>query len=479
MKKRILKKTKIIATIGPASCGERVLKTMFRSGMNIVRMNFSHGDYHTHESTMKNVVAAAKHVDVPAVILQDLAGPKIRTGDLYKEKITLRKGRVVVLTARECVGDENRLFVNYAKLPREVKRGVTILLNDGKIKLRVLSIAGSEVRCKVVEGGEIKGRRGINIPDVSLSISSLTEKDKKDVKFGIQHEVDFMALSFVRKASDILELKDILEKAHADIGVIAKIETRDAIENIDAIIAEADGIMVARGDLAVEVPPEDVPLLQKMIIRKCNRVGKPVIIATQMLESMIHSRVPTRAEVSDVANSILDGADAVMLSEETAMGEHPTETVRMMAAVAMKIESGYPHHEALPIVHKKEKTDDKMDVVDAISRYVVSTAYDINARSIVALTESGFTARMISRYRAQQLIVVMSPNERTLKRSMLSFGCYPVKIKAFKYVGEAAERVRRTVEREGFAKKKDTIVISAGVPFGKFGSTNTIMVREV
>lgn len=473
-----IRKTKIIATVGPASNNEKIMSGMIKAGVNLARLNFSHGDYKMHEETLRVIRSSSKKVGIPVSVIQDLAGPKIRTGE-HVGVIFLKKGSTVILTTKACKGDAGKLHINYKNLPKEVKKGNFILLDDGKKKLEVLSVSGSEIKCKVIAGGEILGRRGVNVPGVSLKISSLTGKDKKDVLFGIKNKVDFIALSFVRKALDVKQLKSIIKKSHGiGVGVIAKIETQDAVWNIDEIIKESDGIMLARGDLAVEVPPEDVPSLQKTIIRKCNRAGKPVIVATQMLESMIQTPVPTRAEVSDVANSILDGADAVMLSAETAMGNYPVETVQIMSDIAKKTEEEYPHSQILEDIGGNLSGVD-VETVDAITHYVVNTAYDVGASVIVALTESGSTARMVSRYRPSQPIIVMSPNKRVLGRIMLSFGCYPHEITTFKYVGEATEKIRTVIKKEKFIKSGGKFVLAAGVPFGQTGGTNMIMVQEI
>jgi pyruvate kinase len=472
-----IRKTKIVATIGPATIGKEKITKMIKTGMNVARLNFSHGDHSYHEKTLNTVRAASKKLNTPVAVIQDLSGPKIRTGELYKDKVFLKKGTKLTLTTKRIVGDETKQFVNYKKLPKEVKKGDFILLDDGKKKLQVVSTNSIEIKCKVITGGEIAARRGVNVPGVSLSISSITEKDKKDIMWGVKHDVDFMALSFVKNASDVKQLKRILKEFHSDVNVIAKIETYDAIDDIDNIINETDGVMVARGDLAVETPPEEVPILQKKIIEKCNRVGKPVIVATQMLESMITSPVPTRAEVSDVANSIVDGADAVMLSAETATGSYPIDAVKMMSNIAKKTEAGY-----LP--HARGRRRDYCNggvvgVVDAITRYVVATASDVGAEAIVALTQTGSTARMVSRHRPKQPIVVLSANKKTLQRTVLSFGCYPREIGKVRYIGEAIERIKKIVVKEKFVKVGDKFVLAAGVPFGKIGGTNIVMVQEI
>ncbi len=477
-----IKKTKIVATIGPASESEVMLTNLVKAGMNVCRLNFSHG---THEGALvqvKNIHAVAQKLAVPIAILQDLSGPKIRIGDFYQERVMLKNGSIFTLTTKPCVGDETRVFVSYKALPREIKKGDAILLDDGKKRLEVLGVSGEEIKCRVIVGGETKGRRGVNLPGVSLKISCLTPKDKKDILFGIEHCVDFVALSFVRRASDIRELRDILSKAKSNAKIIAKIETEEAIENIDAIIAEADGIMVARGDLAVEVPAEEVPILQKMIIEKCNTAGKPVIVATQMMESMIKSPVPTRAEVSDVANSILDGADAVMLSEESALGEYPVEAVAMMSRVALMVEKNYPHREALygDVFEPENGADDEnKGVVDAVTFSAVSTASTVGAVAIIALTESGLTARMVSRYRPEQTIIVMSSRRHVIEQLALSFGCFPVRIEKLNNIDDVIKEVRSFVLANKFAKKGDKVVIVAGVPFGRTGGTNMVLVEVI
>ncbi len=478
------KKTKIVATIGPASSSEEMLTKLVKSGMNMMRMNFSHDVHEVHAEKVVNLRKVCKKLNTTVAILQDLSGPKIRTGDFYQEKVTLKKGDTITLTTEKIVGDEKKVSVTYKDLPKELKKGDTILLDDGRREFKVLDVKGKEIKCKIIIGGEIKGRRGVNLPGVSLNISSLTTKDREDIPFGIKHDVDFFALSFVRRASDITELRNILKKNKSKAKIISKIETFVAIENIDEIITETDGVMVARGDLAVEVGPENVPVYQKMIIKKCNKLGKPVIVATQMLESMICSPVPTRAEISDIANSVFDGADAIMLSEETSLGQHPEEAVAVMKKATRIAEKSYPHKDILreEFVHQIEVAeDDKLEntIVDSITFSTVLTAREINAKAIVALTESGYTARMISRFRPKRPVIVMSPYEKTVNQLALSYSCYPTKIKPFKYVGQAFETIRKYVVKNGFAKKGDKVVITAGMPFGQEGGTNLVTVLVV
>ncbi|MEK7657861.1 MAG: pyruvate kinase [Patescibacteria group bacterium] len=470
----MVKKTKIVATIGPVTENKKTIEKMIEAGTNVFRLNFSHGNYEEHLNRIKLVRAAAKKFEKPTAILQDLCGPKIRIGDFYKESVVLKNGQTFILTTKKCVGDEGRAFINYKNLPKEIEKGAKIMLNDGKNELVVEKIAGDEIFCRVLVGGEIKGRRGANFPGTSLKINSLTSKDKKDIKFGVKYKVDFMAISFVRTADDVLELKDILKRAKANIKIIAKIETQEAIENIDEIIAAADGILVARGDLAVEGPLEHVPTLQKMIIKKSNAAGKPVITATQMLESMIKNPLPTRAEVNDVANAIIDGTDAVMLSEETTLGAYPVKAVEVMSRIARHTEEKLDYEEILKHNHLLPKS-----ISDSISFAIVNTAHNIDAKGIVALTETGFTARVISRYRPKQPILVLTPNAKTFNQLAVSFGCNPWMVKKFNNVSEVIEMAKKMSVKHKIAEKGDKIVIAAGIPFGKAGATNLLIVQVV
>lgn len=470
----MFKKTKIIATIGPVTEDRKIMEQLAREGMDVIRLNFSHGDFQEHEKRVLNARFVSHKLKKPIAILQDLCGPKIRTGDFYKESIILKNGQKFIFTTKNCVGDENRVFINYKNLPQEIKNDAIILLNDGKNEFKVEKIKGEEIHTKVIIGGEIKGRRGVNFPGTMLKISSLTDKDKEDIKFGIKNKVDFIAISFVRSANDILELRNILKIAKANIRIIAKIETQEAIENIDEIINVADGILVARGDLAVEVGAEKVPMLQKIIIKKCNDKGKPAITATQMLESMIKNPVPTRAEVNDIANAILDGADAVMLSEETTLGNYPLKAIEVMARVARHTEENFDYEEVLKHNHLRHKL-----VVDSISYSVVNVAHNIGAKAIFALTESGFTARMISRCKPKQPIIVLTPNEKTYNRLALNFGCQPLMIAGFKDILKVIESAKKIAFQQKIAQKGDKIVICAGIPFGKPGTANMLMVETV
>jgi pyruvate kinase len=471
------KKTKIVATIGPATESEEMLSKLLKAGLNVMRMNFSHGDFAEHQNKFDNLKKAVAKTGIPAATLQDLGGPKIRTGEFGTEtgRVTIKKGQTFTLTTRTIKGDNTICSINYDKLPKEAKVGDRIMIDDGKKRLQVTSIKGTEIICKVIVGGELKGRRGINFPDTDISMSSLTPKDKKDLEFGIKNKVDFIALSFVRDPKDLVELRKILEKNKCEAGIISKIETPQAVKNIDEIIALSDGIMVARGDLAIEVPAEEVPLIQKMLIHKCNLAGKPVITATQMLESMIHSPVPTRAEVSDVANAILDGTDAIMLSEETTLGEFPLEAVELMARVAVRTENDLLHEQLLL---SKERNNSE-SVGENVTAYTIRTAHKINAKYVVALTTFGYSARMMSRYRPQLPILVFTPNEKTYQKSILSFGCWVFKIKAYTDFENAVKDIKATIIKNKLAKKSDKIVIATGRPFGENVGTNVMLVETL
>ncbi|MEQ1561736.1 MAG: pyruvate kinase [Nitrospira sp.] len=471
----MLKKTKIVATIGPATESVEMLTKLVNAGMNLMRLNFSHGDFVEHQKRVDNIKQIISKTGNRVAILQDLCGPKIRVGSFNQDIVVLKAGQTFTLTTENIVGDETIVSVNYPLLHKEVKKGHIIYLHDGRKKLEVTDIKGNKIICKVIVGGEMKARRGVNLPDSDLSISSLTDKDKKDLEFGVKNKVDYFALSFVRRPEDVVELRNILKKKKSDAGIISKIETPQAIENIDEIIRLSDAIMIARGDLAIEVPFEKVPSLQKMIIKKCNASGKPVITATQMLESMIKSPVATRAEVSDVANAILDGTDAIMLSEETTLGEYSIEAVSVMSRIAREIEKDYPEREISRIGNNGET-----DVTDSVTSSVVKTAHDVGAKVIVALTDSGFTARMISRHKPNSVIVSMSPNERTLNKLSLSFGCSPVLVPFYDTLADVQRIVREYCLKEKLVKKGDKVVISAGVPFNTKGlSTNMLVVQVI
>ncbi|MEK7641437.1 MAG: pyruvate kinase [Patescibacteria group bacterium] len=468
------KKTKIVCTIGPVTESVEKLTELVNAGMNVMRLNFSHGDFAEHQNRVDNIREVMKKTGKTVAILQDLCGPKIRIGTFKDDKtINLKAGATFTLTTDAFEGTEEKVSVNYPLLAKEVKVGGTILIQDGRKRLEVTDIKGNDIICKVIIGGELKGKKGMNVPGANLSISALTEKDKKDVEFGIKNKVDFVALSFVRRASDINELREILKKAGSNASIIAKMETPEALEVLDEVVAAADGLMVARGDLAIEIPAEEVPMAQKRMISACNAVGKPVITATQMLESMIKTPVPTRAEVSDIANAIIDGTDAVMLSEETTLGDFPVEAVKIMSKVASRVEQEVYTRDTIA------EYDESHGVTDVVSQSAVRAAHAVGAKLIVALTRSGKSARMIARYRPAERILALSDKPENINKLMLSFGCYPKVSATFKTVDEIMDIVRSATLDTNLVNKGDKVVIVGGMPFGGAKDTNMILVETV
>jgi pyruvate kinase len=462
------KKTKIVATIGPKSESKEQLERMIRAGMNVMRLNMSHGSHEDHRRVIRNGRAAAQSLGASVAILLDLSGPKIRTGSYDTERITLTKGESCILTTEDLVGNKSKFSVNYSKLPTEVKKGSIIMLDDGKKKLIVERVAGNEIHTRVVVGGEMKSRRGVNVPGAYLSIETITKKDKQDLLFGLQEGIDVVALSFVRRAQDVLDLKKMLsKKGCAHIPVISKIETQEAIENLDEILAASDGAMVARGDLAIEIPAESVPRWQKEMIRKCNQLGKPVITATQMLESMIHSPVPTRAEVSDVANAIYDGSDAVMLSEESTLGAYPVEAVETLTRIAHASEID------------KQDTKMKANVQDEVTAAVATLSRNLNAQVIVALTESGASARMVARLNPACLTVALTPHEETTRALALSKGIYAYTVPALGSFEESLAFVPQFLLSKKIVRTGDVVIVTAGLKFGVKGTTNAIVALKI
>lgn len=469
---RLTTKTKIVATLGPKSADQKMIEKMLTAGLTVARINMSHGDHPTHAGVIKNARTAAQKTKRPLAILQDLSGPKIRIGDFETEDVTLVPGAPLTLSTKPCTGTATHVFVNYAKLPEEVEVGMSIYLNDGKQQLTVTKLTKTEVHTTVVVGGTIKGRRGVNVPDANLSISSLTAKDRKDLKFGLAQNVDFMTLSFVRTAADIKLLRKLI--GEFKIAIVAKIETKSAIENLEEIVDAADVIMVARGDLAIEMPLEKVPLLQKRIIKTANEKGKPVITATQMLDSMRIATVPTRAEVADIANAIIDGTDALMLSDETTIGNHPDRAITVMAQVAREVEND-PYF----VLHQGVWNFPATTIGEGVSRSIARNVAVSGAKAIVALSESGHTGRMVARYRPQVPILVLTPHRSTFNQMLVVFGCEPVLIKGVKALAEAQKVAHQTVRAHQNAKPGEAFIIAAGMPFGAAGTTNLMLVEHV
>jgi len=463
-------RTKIVCTIGPASKSSEILKQLMQVGMNVARLNFSHGTQLEHLKVIESIRRLAAKTGKSVAILQDLAGPKIRIGKIKAGAITLESGALFTLTNQQLLGDENKVSVSYPDLSKDVKPGDTLLLSDGTLELEVLEATDQDIRCRVVIGGLLSSAKGINLPARSIKAPSLTKKDKDDLAFGIEQEVDYVALSFVRSATDVIEAKNFIEKRGSAIPLIAKIEKHEALENIDEIISVVDGIMIARGDLGVETPLEKVPLVQKLLIQKSNQAGKPVITATQMLRSMVDSPRPTRAEVTDVANAILDGTDAVMLSEETATGKYPVKSVAMMAKIAEDAESGFPFETWMyRLGPKSEKS-----LPEAVGCAACNLAESINASSIITFTQTGSTARLVAKCRPRRPILAMTPLEKTYRRLGLVWGVVPFLSETMKNTDEMIDRAFKIALKSGIVKHGQIVVITAGVPVGIPGTTNLI-----
>lgn len=465
------KKTKIICTMGPNMDEREMIYKLAVNGMDIARLNFSHGDHKEHLNRINMIKSVREELNRPIAILLDTKGPEIRTGLLKGDrKVVLTQGNEFVLTIDEVEGTEEKVSVTYKELPKDVKAGNKILIDDGLIELVVKKVTDRDVICEVENGGELGSRKGINIPKVKVNLPGITEQDKEDIIFGINHGVDFIAASFVRNAKALRDIRKILEDCNSDIAIIAKIENQEGISNIDEIIQEADGIMVARGDLGVEIPTEVVPFVQKTIIRKCNDAYKPVITATQMLDSMIRNPRPTRAEVTDVANAIYDGTDAIMLSGETAMGKYPLEAVQMMVNIAKETEAHMDYH----AVMKDKKVHSTRGVSSAICYSAVATAMNLNAKIIVASSFSGFTTRMVSKFKPEANVIGLSPLDRTLRKMQIYWGVTPLKTDEVNSTDNLLTEAVKAVKENGYVEKDDIIVLTAGVPAGKTGVTNMI-----
>jgi len=470
-----LRRTKIVCTIGPACERVEVLEKMMLAGMNVARFNFSHGSHEDHARRLAATRKAAGNVGKNIATLLDTRGPEIRIGLLEREPVRLEPGAEICLTTENVKGNEKILPVTYRGLPGNVKRGDRILLADGLIAMRVKYTEESRVYCTVENGGELTSRKGINLPGVDVDLPAVTEQDVLDIKFGIKNNFDYVAVSFVRCSGDVLAVRKIIEDNNGHMDIIAKIENRQAVDRLDEIIEVSDGIMVARGDLGVEIQPEDVPLIQKTIIEKCNQAGKPVITATQMLESMINQPRPTRAEASDVANAILDGTDAIMLSGETAAGEYPVEAVETMSRIANRAESAIKYEELL----RNKRRELSKTVTDAISHATVSTALDLEAAAIISSTESGYTAKMVSKYRPKAPIIAVTPHARVLRKLALVWGVQPLLVGRTEDTDSMISAAVEISLAAGLIKAGDLIVITAGVPVGVHGTTNLLKVHTV
>ena len=466
-------RTKIICTLGPSSEDKHTIRQLIKAGMNIARINLSHGTHDEHRKRINALKEVCGELKVNVALLLDTKGPEIRLGTFYGGKITLKKGQEFILTSKPLIGDEKIAFINFDNIAKTVEPGEKILLSDGLIELCVKKIEGENVICTVLNSGEIGDRQGVNIPNKSLPLPALTQRDIEDLQFAVKVGADFVAASFVRKADDVREIRRVLDKnGGSDIHIIAKIENQEGINNIDEIIDVADGIMIARGDLGVEIPVQEVPLVQKQIISKCNIAGKPVITATQMLDSMIRNPRPTRAEATDVANAIFDGTDAIMLSGETAAGKYPVEAATMMAKIAEKADIA-----ALEAGKQRQIT--VKSITDAISHATCSIALELGAKAIITSTKSGYTARAVAKFRPAAPIIAVTYNEKVIKTLQLIRGVTPLKVNETSSTDEMFHEALKGAVNSGMVKSGDLVVITAGVPVNVTGTTNLIRVHVV
>ncbi len=473
-----MRKTKIVCTIGPASESIEKLTQLMEAGMNVARLNFSHGDFEEHGARIKNIREASKKIGKNIAILLDTKGPEIRTHNMVNGTIELQVGTKCIISMTEVEGTPEKFSVTYEGLIDDVQVGSKILLDDGLIGLEVeqLDKENGDIHVKVLNTGTLKNKKGVNVPGVSVKLPGITEKDANDILFGIEQNVDFIAASFVRRASDVLEIRQLLEKNNGThIHIIPKIENQEGVDNIEEILEVSDGLMVARGDLGVEIPAEEVPLVQKDLIKKCNALGKPVITATQMLDSMQRNPRPTRAEASDVANAIFDGTDAIMLSGETAAGTYPVEAVQTMHNIASRAESALDHKNLLSNLSK----NNEHTITDAIGESVAHTALNLNVNAIITSTESGHTARMISKYRPKAPIVAVTANDYVVRRLALVWGVYPQLGQKSITTDEVLDNAVDESLNSGLVSHGDLVVITAGVPIGQAGTTNLMKIHVV
>lgn len=471
-----MRKTKIICTLGPSTDREGILEELVKEGMNVARFNFSHGSHEEQKGRLNQLKEIRTRLNKPIAALLDTKGPEIRIREFVNGKITLEEGQEFTLTSDEVEGNEQIVSVTYKDLYKDVKPGDSILIDDGLIGLEVQKITGHDILCIVKNGGVVSNKKGVNLPGVEVNMPFISPKDHDDILFGIQEGFDFIAASFTRTAADVKEIRDILENngGHG-IKIIAKIENQQGVDNIDSIIEAADGIMIARGDMGVEIPLEDVPVIQKAIITKVYNAGKQVITATQMLDSMIKNPRPTRAETTDVANAIYQGTSAIMLSGETAAGKYPVEALRTMVKIACRTEDDVPYNQQFSVRAK----DDSTNVTTAISHATCMTAIDLGAKAIIAVTRSGVTARMVSKYRPGCLIIGCSPDERTCRQLNMSWGVEPIHMREEYSMEILLLHATEAAERHGYVKEGDTVVLTIGVPLGRPGNTNLLKATVV
>ncbi|MFZ9046008.1 MAG: pyruvate kinase [Cyclobacteriaceae bacterium] len=470
------KKTKIVATVGPASRNKETLVELIKAGANVFRMNFSHGTHEDHRQVVEMVADINSELGTHVALLQDLQGPKIRVNKVQNDQIEIEDGNELLITTDELVGTSEKVSTSYKGIVNDVKEGDMILIDDGNLELKVNGVSGNDVSTTVVHGGTLKSRKGINLPNTNVSAPSLTPKDQEDLEFGLQFDLEWVALSFVRKASDIVDLKAKITAAGKNTKVVAKIEKPEAIDNIDEIIAATDAIMVARGDLGVEIPMQDVPLLQKIIAKKCNIAGKPVIIATQMMESMIENPRPTRAETNDVANAVMDGADALMLSAESASGKYPVHAVRRMSQTIAAVED-----KSESIYHKfyEEDFESKTQLNDLLVRAACKLSEFVNARALVGMTKSGYTAFQLSKHRPKSAVYVFTNKKHLLRQMNLAWGVQSFYYDKTENIDDTLHHIQEILERDGHLDKGDIFINTASMPSHWSGHTNMMKVTEV
>jgi pyruvate kinase len=472
-----MKKTKIVATIGPATSSREVLKDMILQGLDVVRLNFSHGNYEDHLQVINHVRSIDIEIGTNTSLLADLQGPKLRVGEMENGSVNLVSGEKITISTTKQIGTSKVVYTNYKEFARDVQAGETVLLDDGKLAFKILNTNGKDtVECEVLQGGPLSSKKGLNLPNTKVSLPSLSEKDLSDLDFALQHNVDWIGLSFVRNATDVKQLKAIIEKADKHAKVVAKIEKPEAVEQIDEIIHETDAIMVARGDLGVEIPLQNVPLIQKMIVKKCLRASRPVIVATQMMESMITNSTPTRAEVADVANAVLDGADAVMLSGETSVGKYPVEAIRMMNSIIGEAEKheGLYYHEEIPT-----EVDENRFMTDSVCYSACRLSARVKAKALVTMSFSGYTGYRISSWRPNATIFIFTGNKKILTQMNLVWG-----VKAFYYdkmvsTDQTIADIRYFLKKNFYIQDGDFIINLASMPISEQGMTNMIKLTKV
>lgn len=470
-----MQKTKMIFTIGPSSDSENTLKEFIKIGMSAARLNLSHGTHETHKQKIDLIKKIREDMNSEAAIIIDIKGPKIRTHNFKNNSATLKEGdKFSFICNCEILGDNSKCSITYEDLYKDVKVGATILVDDGLLVFEVDSIENKSINCTVKVGGIITNHKGVNVPNININLPSVTEKDKKDIIFACNNDIDFIAASFIRKASDILEIRDILkEQNNNHIKIIAKIENQEGVNNIDSIIEVSDGIMIARGDMGVEIPIEKIPIIQKKIIKKCNEAGKIVITATQMLDSMIRNSIPTRAEACDICNAIFDGTDAIMLSGETASGSFPIKAAKTMSKIAIETEKNLNYSQY------KYVEPSNLSSSDAISYSACRTSNVVNAKAIIAATQSGATAKLICKYRPKSEIIAITPSRYVMRELALNFGVIPVHCKIFNTTDEILSEAKKIAKTFDFVKENDEIIVAAGLPTTHIGGTNMLKIEKV